>query len=121
MSIKYRPSLSLDEIQFILTHPAIAAWPELESKLRTFTIKAKHGLVKPSHVLSAPSKASITDDLGFGSSTASTSTHMESLLKIYNEHPDLLTPSQLADVMHHRYIHDLMTPEEEQAYEGTKP
>lgn len=119
MSIKYRPSLSLDEIQFILTHPAIAAWPELESKLRTFTIKAKHGLVKPSHILSAPPKASITDELGFGSSTHMA--HMESLLKIYNEHPDLLTPSQLADVMHHRYIHDLMTPEEEQAYEGIKP
>lgn len=120
MSIKYRPSLSLDEIQFILTHPAIAAWPELESKLRTFTIKAKHGLVKPSHVLNAPSKGSITDELGF-SSTPSPSAHMDSLLKIYNEHPDLLTPSQLADVMHHRYIHDLMSPDEEQAYEGIKP
>lgn len=42
---------------------------------------------------------------------------MESLLKIYDEHPDLLTPAQKETVDHHRYISDMMTIEEEYEYE----
>ena len=49
--IKYRPSLTLDEINTILLHlPDIAEHRALINKLNIFNLKAKHGITKPSHL-----------------------------------------------------------------------
>ncbi len=109
--IKFRPSLTLDEIQFILTHPHISTQPDLATKLSTFVLKATHGLVKPSHVkLRSPTLES--------AGLASTSPNqIDSLMELYKLNPSILTPSQLDQINHHRYINDMMTTEEEAEYE----
>ena len=108
--IKYRPSLTIDEIQFIIDQ---INWPEhpnhgdLFRKLEIFTLKAKHGITKASHV--SAGKPSLEAQLGLA-----TDDSIETLLKVPK---DLLSVRQLAKVQHHRYLNDLMTPEEESEYE----
>lgn len=109
--IKYRPSLTLDEIQFILTHPHIAVQPELASKLHTFILKAQHGITKPSHLVLG--KQSLESTLGFASEDHT----IETLLDAWQSNPSILSQSQIAKVQHYRYTHDLMSPSEESAYE----
>lgn len=113
--LKYRPSLTLDEIQFLLTHPAIHSNPALKRKLEVFTLKAEHGITKPSHV--AVGRTSLEESLGFNS--PSSDTQIGILLDIYHATPQLLSPTQLAKVQHHRYLNDMMTPSEEKEYERT--
>jgi hypothetical protein len=115
-AIKYRPSLTLDELQFILTHPHISSQPALAAKLNTFILKAQHGITKPSHV--ATGSPSLQESLGFTTTPQPQSPQsIQTLLTIYESTPSILSPSQLAQVQHHRYINDMMSPEEESQYE----
>ena len=110
--IKYRPSLTLDEINIILLHlPDIAEHRALINKLNIFNLKAKHGITKPSHL--ALGKPSIEASLGFTSQDHT----IETLMDAWNSNPSILSQSQIARIQHHRYLNDLMSPEEESQYE----
>lgn len=110
-SLKFRPSLSLDEIHTILAHVPPSN-TELIRKLEVFTLKAKHGITRASHV-SLP-KQSLGASLGMEPDQSITE-----LLELWNN-PDtrsILSSTQLARVQYHRYTNDMMTPEEEKEYE----
>ena len=110
--IKYRPSLTLDEINTILLHlPDIAEHRALINKLNIFNLKAKHGITKPSHL--ALGKPSIETQLGFSSEDHT----IETLMDAWNSNPSILSQSQIERIQHHRYLNDLMSPEEESQYE----
>lgn len=113
-AIKFRPSLTLEEIQFLIGNVRWTDNPEqlpLLRKLEVFTLKAKHGITQASHV--SVGKQSIESSLGFTADET-----IESLLTIYRQNPKLLSPAQLARVQYHRYTNDMMTPAEEASYEG---
>jgi hypothetical protein len=117
MSITYRPSLTLDEIQFILGRLSCDAehHAALRRKLEVFTLKAQHGITKASHVkVGRSSKAA---ELGFEDDETITT-----LLDLYSnpESRELLSVRQMAKINHHRYVNDMMTPEEEKQYEAAQ-
>lgn len=109
-NLKFRPSLSLTEIQHILHHLPPTGNDALRRKLEVFTIKAEHGIASPSHV--AIGKQSLESSLGFSADDT-----MAQLLALYQTTPQLLSVTQLTRVQHHRYLNDLMSPEEEAQYE----
>jgi hypothetical protein len=115
MSITYRPSLTLEEIKFLLNS---VRWedgeqPALLRKLEVFTLKAQHGITRPSHVRAG--KQSDAAKLGFEEDTTITN-----LLEVYNTDPEALSVRQMAKVQHHRYVNDMMTPQEETEYEAAQ-
>lgn len=116
---KFRPSLTLDEINTIIAALQSTGEAKLVRKLHTFTLKAQVGITSPSHV-TIP-KQSLEDSLGFGSSPSTSSTNQgqtgEQLYEIWKTSPTSLSSAQLSLVAHHRYTNDLMTPEEESNYE----
>jgi len=114
MSITYRPSLTIDEINLILTNLSCADehHAALRRKLEVFTLKAKHGITRASHIKTG--KASTAAALGFEDDDT-----METLLEHWNnpQARALLSLRQILKINHHRYVNDLMTPEEEAEYE----
>lgn len=119
---KYRPSLSLTEIQTIISSlHQTGGNATLIRKLDTFIKKASIGITAPSHVTYSAPKQSLEDSLGFGSDSTSSNQSNESidsLYTIWQNSPSALSPTQLATVNHYRYINDLMSPEEESKYES---
>lgn len=117
MATTYRPSLTLPEIQFILSH-----LPEdgesitlgLIRKLEVFTLKAQHGITLPSHIRTG--RASLESQLGLAEDTT-----IEILFDAYNDpiKRRALSKTQLARITHHRYLCDMMSEDEERAYEAT--
>ena len=113
-AVKYRPSLSLAEIHTILSHlPAHESI--IRRKLEIFTLKAQHGITQASHV--ATGRSSLEDSLGFA--PTSSGDDIETLINQYHINPRTLSAAQLAKVNHHRYLNNLMTPEEEAAHEAS--
>lgn len=115
VSITFRPSLTLEEIQFILASiqasPCDAATMQgVKRKLEVFTLKAKHGITLASHVRAGPTTKAA--QLGFEDDTA-----LETLLAAYATNPTSLSVRQLIKVNHHRYLNDMMSLKEEFEYE----
>lgn len=123
-SVKFRPSLSAQQISHIigcLEHHAnpLQSSPhnvECLKLLRVFELKAKHGIVSPSHV--ATGRPDIVDSLGFGE-LEEYKDNMKPLLDVYASNPTALSAKQLEKVQLHRYTSNLMTPEEEAEYENS--
>lgn len=114
---KFRPSLTLDEINTIVFLLNTNGEAKLAKKLNTFILKAQIGITSPSHV-TIP-KQSLEDSLGFGSDSNQSSVQSaEQLYTIWQTSPSSLSQSQLAQVSHYRYINDLMSPEEEAKHEA---
>lgn len=115
---KFRPSLTLDEINTIVFLLNANGESKLAKKLNTFLLKAQIGITSPSHV-TIP-KQSLEDSLGFGESNQSSSSNqtIEQLYTIWQSSPASLSQSQLAQVSHYRYINDLMSSEEEAKHEA---
>lgn len=115
MSTAFRPSLTLAEVQTLLTL-AKESCPETHAaiirKLEVFTLKAKHGITRASHIRAG--RITKAAQLGFEDDVS-----MDSLLEAYQTSPSALSPAQLARVRYHRYTHDMMTPEEEAEYESS--
>lgn len=112
-AIKFRPSLSLVEINTLLSYiPPHES--SLRKKLEIFTLKAQHGITQASHVTTG--RATLADSLGFSSATTSAE-DIETLLNVYALNKKALSAAQLARVNQHRYVNDMMTPEEEAAHE----
>lgn len=112
-AIKFRPSLTLSEIQFILSLIPPTSNPELRRKLEVFTLKAEHGITKPAHVVAGVK--SLEESLGFTSSASSANAKM--MYEIWLKYPNSLTPQQLADVQDYRFMNSLMSEEESAEYE----
>ena len=111
---KYRPSLTLSQLQSIVDHLPIDA-PEHRSILRIIKgmiYKASEGIVQPAFV-TVP-KASLDQSLGFETST-STNDPGESLWKLYCD-GTTLSEKQILDAMGYAFTHDLLTPEQESQY-----
>ena len=115
MSVTFRPSLTLAEIQFLLT--AIdwddANQPALLRKLEVFTLKAQHGITKPAHLrVGKPSQAA---QLGFEEDET-----ISALIEAYNDpvKRGALSVRQMGRVQYYRYTNDLMTSTEEADYEA---
>ena len=113
--IKFRPSLTIDDIQFIYDalHP-LPASPQQQSilaSLHKMILKAKHGITQPSHL--ATGKQSIESQLGFSSQDHT----IETLMDAWNSNPSILSQAQILRIQHHRYTHDMMSPSEEYQYE----
>lgn len=113
--IKFRPSLSVSDMVFI--KDALISLPQSPQRntiLESFNrmiLKAEHGIVNPSHL--ALGKPSIESTLGFSSEDHT----IETLMDAWASNPSLLSNHQIARVQHHRYINDMMTPDEEASYE----
>ena len=120
LQTKFRPSLTIDEINTILTHlPAHETG--IINQLNKFRLKAIHGIATPSHVTTP--RQSLEDSLGFGDSPSmSTPSNQlqtaEQLYAIWQTHPQTLNNTQLTQVAHYRYTNDMMTPDEESQYES---
>ena len=116
--IKYRPSLSLSDMQFIydalLVQPASPQQQAILASFNKLLLKAKHGITTPSHV--ATGSPTIEASLGFSSEDHS----IETLLDAWASNPSILSPVQLARVQHYRYTNDMMTADEESAYERSQ-
>lgn len=113
---KYRPSLTLTQIQSIVNHLPIDA-PEHKSItriLKGMIYKASEGIVQPAFV-TVP-KASLDQSLGFeSSSSSSTNNPGESLWKLYCD-GITLSEKQILDALGYAFTHDLLTPEQEFQY-----
>ena len=113
--IKYRPSLSLSDMQFIydtlLVQPASPKQQAILASFNKLLLKAKHGITTPSHV--ATGSPTIEASLGLSSEDHS----IETLLDAWASNPSILSAAQIARIQHHRYTHDMMTPDEESSYE----
>lgn len=118
MSTTYRPSLTLEEIQFLVEllkrTGHLDKRTELVRKLEVFTLKAQHGITKPSHIRTG--RQSLESQLGMAEDES-----IEILFDAYNDpiKRSALSKTQMERITHHRYLSDLMTPEEEAAYEKT--
>lgn len=110
-TIKYRPSFTLDEIQTILSFIPPSCG-EIRRKLEVFTLKAQHGITKPSHV--ALGTQSMAQSLGFSATPAA---DMTTLVDLYRHNRSILSPVQLTKVLEHMYLNDLLSPEEQSLYE----
>ena len=118
IKLKFRPSLSLEQIEYILSlrgnDPIIEH--EIRKSLEPFKRKAAAGIISPSHI--STGRASMADSLGFSSTTTAPDMFtIDELLEVWKTNPAALSPAQTKKVQHHRYINDLMTLEEESAYE----
>lgn len=117
IKLKFRPSLTLEQIEYILSlrgnDPIIEH--EIKKSLEPFKRKADAGIISPSHI--STGRVSLGDSLGF---TQIEDCGVESLLEIWKTTPAALSPKQLEKVTHHRYINDMMDAEEEAKYEQFK-
>lgn len=116
-SVKFRPSLSAQQITTLVD--ILSTYPEhteLCKVFRVFKLKADHGIVTPSHV--SIGRPSIEQSLGFSDDTTPDAS-IEVLLQMYEANPSILSRTQMDKVEKHRYVNDLMTPEEESQYESS--
>ena len=113
--IKFRPSLTIDDIQFIYdtlhTLPSSPQQQSILASLHKMILKAKHGITQPSHL--ATGKPTLESQLEFSDQDHT----IDTLLDAWNSNPSILSHAQIERVQHHRYTHDMMSPSEEYQYE----
>lgn len=116
---KYRPSLTLPQLKYLLTvltasnpnqlfldlHNSVLAI------LRTLEFKASVGIAAPAYT--AAPKETAEQKLGFSPAITKEQAYQKSL-----EYPQLCTASERQQARLYRYENDLMTPEEEEAFEN---
>lgn len=110
---KYRPSLTLSQMQRIVSLLNPTLYDEdriIQRILRTLILKAEENLVSPSHV--AVPKKELEDSLGLSQYSNVVG---EELWKHYrNGLP--LSPKQRLDALGYAFNNDLLTPQEESQY-----
>lgn len=117
----FRPYLTQDEISHIisLTQRDISNPLSLSiyKKCKALTIKISEQIVAPAYTIK---RTSLEESLGFSEELAqNVGALVEEMYKIWCDPPKraTLTLSELLLVAEYRYTNDLMTPEEEEAYE----
>lgn len=115
---KYRPYFTAPELSEIIASLKENPTPNrlaISRYLESFNLKITHGVISASHTL----EPSIEQKLGFSESPKDEMTE-EQLYRIWQATPTLLNPSEIAKVLDYRYRNNLMTPEEEKAYESAQ-
>lgn len=105
------------ELQYIVNliraAPPSSVGLGIAKSMEKMVLKAKYGIVGPSHV---SVRESIESELGF-SPPEDVDAMMTELLAIYDSTPSALSAKQLSEIKRYRYLNDMMTPEEESSYE----
>lgn len=115
---KYRPYFTAPELSEIIASLKENPTPKrlaISRYLESYSLKITHGVISPAHTLDP----TIEQKLGFAAEPKHAHGEFteEELYKLWRENPAILTPPGLARVLDYRYRSDLMTPEEEKAYE----
>ena len=120
MSSKYRPTLTAQEIAYIIERCDSDSRDEtaglsiaLGSKLKIFAMKMQLGIVASAYT--AAPKQSLTDKLGFASPDAKRLAAFEK----YSKLPSICTPQEIALAQTYRYENNMMTTQEESDYENS--
>ena len=116
---KYRPSLTLQQIQYILHVSSLDTSIETEDirisltqQLKLLTFKASIGATAPSYV--SPPKISLEDKLGIGLSAAE---KRELAYRKYSSNPALCTAQEREQALTYMYDNNMMIESEAAAFE----
>jgi hypothetical protein len=116
-NIKYRPYFTRDELLEIIStlksHPSPRRLTICQY-LEGFLLKMDHGIIKPAHTL----QPSIESKLGFAPIPVSHEVTGEAAYQKWLLDPVKATPKEIAEAMDWRYRNNLMSTEEEIAYES---
>jgi hypothetical protein len=116
---KYRPYFTAPELSEIIASLKESPTPNrlaISRYLESFNLKITHGVISPSHTL----EPSIEQKLGFAPATQTAEFSDVDLFNIWRCDPTLLKPYEIAKVLDYRYRNNLMTTEEEKAYETSQ-
>lgn len=116
---KYRPYFTAPELSEIIASLKENPTPNrlaISRYLESFNLKITHGVISPSHTL----EPTIEQKLGFAPASQIEEFSEEELHKIWQENPRTMSPPGLSRVLDYRYRFNLMTPEEEKAYESAQ-
>lgn len=114
--IKYRPSLSLSEIDILVTRLEGSGYTNLCNKLKLCKMKAEFGIIKPSYVASEIAPPTDAEKLGFEDISPPAPEDREKLFNAWRLAPKTITAKQLELVDLYRWENNMMTEEEEAAY-----
>ena len=120
---KYRPYLTIQQLHYFL-HLVESDTSEDTQLIRALTLKelklflVKYDLGAVKAASTVVGRESLEDKLGLGVSTDTDKASIrEAAYLQWKKNPELCTPYQLEQAQLYRYENDLMTPEEEAAYE----
>lgn len=116
MQAKFRPSLSLEEIQYLIVNLNTASSPvavSVRSKLQLLTAKVNLGLTKPAFITSP--KEDIMNQLGESNQTPAQK--RESAYIKYHSNPAACTDEEVKLAKTYMYNNNMMTATEREAYE----
>lgn len=116
---KFRPSLTLPQLRYLISLLEADSNNTLLAELNTataatlkvLTYKASAGIAAPAYT--AAPKETAEQKLGFSPAITKEQAYQKSL-----EYPQLCTASERQQARLYRYENDLMTPEEEEAFEN---
>ena len=112
---KYRPYFTAPELSEIIASLKENPTPNrlaISRYLESFNLKITHGVISPSHTL----EPTIEQKLGFASPTPAGMTDYELFVQ-WKNNPNSLNARELSIILDYRYRSNLMTSEEEKAYE----
>jgi hypothetical protein len=120
---KYRPSLSLPEIELIILAigqlPATvsgAAGHSVIQKLKLLTFKADTGITQPAWT--AKPRESIESKLGFSNETAPTPAQLrQAAYLLWQSNPAACSEVELERARHYKYDNNMLTDSEREEYE----
>jgi hypothetical protein len=121
---KYRPSLTAQEIAYIVERCDADQREEttgisvaLGSKLKVFAMKLQLNLVAPAYIASA--KKSLEERLGLDDTSTSPERKRLAAFEKYSKLPSICTPEEISLAQTYRYENNLMTDQEESDYENS--
>lgn len=119
---KFRPVLTLPQIKYIQQCIALdnssateRMKTELSNYLELFLTKQVLGYVSPAYTSSAAPKQSMEQKLGMVSGEE----YREQCYHKYSSSPELCTPQEIHEAKTYMYENDMMTAEEEAAFEDS--
>ena len=122
MTKKYRPyftAAELQEISAALKQSPTPSRLNIAQYLEKFILEINHGVRESSYTMNP--RPTLADELGFTEPTTRDKEPSAELIayRFMVEHGNnACTPKQLKDALSYAYLNDLMTPEQEAAYEN---
>jgi len=116
---KYRPYFTAPELSEIIASLKENPTPNrlaISRYLESFNLKITHGVISASHTL----EPSIEQKLGFAPVSDNEDVPDSFLFNLWRRAPATMNPKQIERVLDYRYRNNLMTPEEEKAYESAQ-
>jgi len=121
---KYRPSLTVPEISYLISILDSESRPEMKSfaselsaKLKVFSFKMNLGLAKPAFSVVSTSRPTVESKLGFEDSTMPAK--RKAAYEKYTVNPDFCTAQELRMAQTYRYEQGYMNKKEEEDYENS--